>query len=282
MKKLTAILLLISLGLGMYLFCKPATLPTADLASPSQEVRDAAAKVLRAKAKPTSKIKWALFSVRLKLCKTKNEVLELLKTYGVSKTPVGGWGSIAEYMDYQLDDYWVLTCGFDTNPNQLFYTSKLSPRWREFFVWPATNFTGAWINYYANGQIFCDDHFLNGQRHGECTSYTPDGRKASIWHYDEGKANGMWVQYFPSGQIQMQCLYSNQMRVGDRVWFYTNGCIQIREHYDNGNRNGPKTTYFPTGKIKSQCLYSNYTKVGLEVEYNEDGTTNLVKDYSHP
>ena len=280
MKKLTAILLIISLGFGMFLFFKPATLPTADLASPSQEVRDAAAKELRAKAKPTSKIKWSLFSVRLKLCKTKNDVLELLKTYGVSTTPVGGWGSISEYMDYQLDDYWILSCEFDTNPNQLFYKSKLSPRWRCFFVCPATNYTGAWINYYANGQKFSEDFFQNGQPHGECTTYFPEGKKSSVWHYDDGKVNGMRTDYFLSGQIHVQCLYSNQMRIGDEVWFYTNGFTQLREHYDNGKWNGPKTIYFPSGKIKSQCLYSNNEQVGIEVVYNEDGSTNSIIDHS--
>lgn len=280
MKRLTAILLITLLGLGMFLFCKPATLPTADLASPSQEVRDAAATTLHAKAKPTSRVKWLLFMARLEACKTKADVLKLLKTYGVSTTPVGGWGSIAEYWDYQLDDYWVLSCEFDTNLVQLFYKWKLSPRWRCFFVRPATNYTGVWINYYANGQKFTEDFFQNGQRHGECTTYFPEGMRSSIWHYDGGKANGMWTQYFPSGQIQTQCLYSNQMRVGDRLWFYTNGYTQLREHYDNGKLNGPKTIYFPTGKIKSQCLYSNYERIGIEVKYNEDGTTNSIIDHS--
>ena len=270
-----------SLVLGIFLLNKPSALPTSDLMSPSQEVRDAAAKVLRVKAKPSSKLKWALFSVRLKFCKTKSDVLELLKTYGVSTNPVGGVGSIAEYLDYQLDDYWVLTCGFDTNPEHLFFNWKLSPRWRSYFVRPSTNFTGIWINYFANGQKNSEEHLLNGQRHGEHTTYYPDGQKGSVWHYDNGKLNGMRASYFNDGQIQGQDFYSNQMRVGESVRFHTNGSLLWRENYINGQRNGPFIIYFPSGKIRTSIQYTNGEKVGFEITYNEDGTTNSVVDHSN-
>jgi hypothetical protein len=55
MKRLFPVLLVLILG------CKPAANPVSDLASPSQETRDAAAIVLRATAKPPPKIKWFFF-----------------------------------------------------------------------------------------------------------------------------------------------------------------------------------------------------------------------------
>ena len=285
MKRLIAILIIVvSLGYCFYLLCKPAAAPTTDLASPSQEIRSAAAKVLRANAKPPWRIKWFFFTQHLKAGESETNILNLLRSYNLSTQIESGMGGLGEYWEFRLDDYWLLGVVLNNNDykNKFLERWKLVSRWRAVAVWPSTNFTGYWINYYANGNKFTEGHYQNGFRSGAFTTYEPDGLKNSVWHYDGGKANGMWMQYFPSGQIQVQCLYSNQMRVGDRVWFYTNGYTQLCEHYDNGKLNGPKIIYFPSGKIKYQCLYSNSERVGIEVIYKEDGTTNSVKDFSHP
>ena len=73
-----AIALAVLLSLFLYQIDKPDNLPTSDLASPSQEIRDAAAKVLRATAKPPSKIKWFFFTCHLKKGETETNIFELL------------------------------------------------------------------------------------------------------------------------------------------------------------------------------------------------------------
>ncbi|MEI8289643.1 MAG: toxin-antitoxin system YwqK family antitoxin [Verrucomicrobiota bacterium] len=284
MKRFRNILtIIVSFGLFLYLLCKPAALPTTDLASPSQEVRDAAAKILRSKAKQSMKVKWFFLVHRIKAGQTPDELLKFVRAYNpdAESEPSGGLqgGFRGSYYAYHLDGYWALECHFSEQGNLDEW--KLTPRWRYYFVRPATNFTGAWINYYANGQKFTVDFFHNGQRHRECLTYFPDSMKSSVENYDDGKANGMMTRYFPSGQIQSQTLYSNHAKVGEAVRFYTNGCPERREYYSNGQRNGPMTIYFPSGKIKTSTYYKNGEKVGLEITYNEDGTTNSVVDRSH-
>ena len=267
--------------LCLYSICMPAALPTSDLASQSQEVRDTAAKVLRAKAKPPWKIKWLVLTTPLKVCKTETNVLELLKAYNVKPEPGLIWGSLSEFAEYQLDDYWMLGCEYDSDTKALIRWKLLSS-WRNFYLQPATNFSGIWVTYFANGQKSSEANYQDGKLAGELISFRPDGSRNSVWHYDHGKANGLWTQYYPSGQIQFECQYSNSVRVGDRVFYNESGSKRSIVHYDNGKENGLCIVYFPSGKVESQCQYSNDVKVGLEVRYNEDGTTNSVKDSSKP
>jgi hypothetical protein len=283
MKRIAVIASIFLLGLGVYFFCKPAPLPTADLASPSQEVRDAAAKILRVKAKPPSKSIWSFrFTVHLRKGESKTNILALLRSYNLSAHIAGGYGGIGEYDQYRLDDYWLLGVYLDNND----YTNlplvhwKLVPRWREFYVQPPTNFSGVWTTYYANGQKSTEGHFQNGLRSGAFAIYQPDGWNNTVWNYENDKINGMWTQYYPSGQIEIQCLYSNQHRVGDMVSYYENSSKKFVCHYDDGRANGPSIGYFQSGKISYQCINSNGQRIGLAVRYNEDGTTNSVENHS--
>ena len=279
-----ALFVALLLVLCLYLLCKPADLPTSDLASPSQEVRDAAAKVLRAKAKPTWKIKWFFFTSHIKKGEAEKDILELLHSCKFNTEPEAGMGGLGEYREYRLDDYWLLGCVFNNNDYKRLFLEewKLKSRWRDVFIKPPTNFSGVWITYYANGQKSTESNYKGGSRSGEFIGFDPNGSKRSVWHYDNGVAQGLYTQYFPSGQIQVQCQYSNAVRVGDRVLYYENGSKRSSEHYDNGKRNSSRTVYFPSGKIESQRQYSNDLRVGFEVHYNEDGTTNSVRDFSKP
>jgi hypothetical protein len=278
------IVLAVLLSLLLHQIYKPDNVPTSDLASPSQEKRDAAAKMLRVTAKPSSKFKWVLRTAFIRAGETQTNIFDFLRAYNLSTQPEAGMGGLGAYYEYRLDDYWLLGCEFNNidYKNLILEKWKLIPRWRDIFFLPSTNFSGVWITYYANGQKSSEGNYKDGNRSGEFIDFYLDGSRSSVWHYENGKRNGLWTQYFPSGRIQIQCLLSNYLKIGDMVWYYENGLKQSITHYDNGEKNGPSTVYFPSGKIESQCQYSNYTKVGLEVKYNEDGTTNSVKDYSKP
>jgi antitoxin component YwqK of YwqJK toxin-antitoxin module len=285
MKRPLIILIIVSLGFCLYLICRPAKLPTADLNSPSQEIRDAAAKVLRAKAKPTWKIKWLFFTRHLKKGETETNVLDLLQSYHLKPEPGKIFGGLGEYAVYGLDNYWSLGCEYNNNDYKRLTLDgwKLRAGWRSFYVAPPTNFSGVWVNYYASGQKANEEHYKDGQRSGELVCFESDGSIRATQYYDDGKRHGLWTQYFPSlHKIEMQRQYSNNLQIADEIWYYTNGSIRTITHYEGNHYNGPRKIFSPTGKIASQCLYSNFTKVGLEIKYNEDGTTNSVEDHSHP
>jgi hypothetical protein len=215
-KRFFPVLLVLILG------CKPAASPTSDLASPSQETRDAAAKILRATVKPPSKIKWMLRTAFIRIGENKTNVLKFLRPYNVT-TQGGvrvGLGPYWEY--YWLDDYWILGCQYQDDDNSLIQKELLSG-WREVAVWPSTNFSGVWINYYANGQKFTEYNYKNGSRSGECIVFYRTGSKSSVWHYDNGITEGLMTYYYPTGRIQFQGQYSNNVKVGFGVSYNEDG-----------------------------------------------------------
>jgi len=100
MKRFFAILLVVISG------CKPAPSPSADLASPSQEVRDAAAKMLRVTAKPPSKLKWFFFTRHVYKGERETDVLALLRSHHLNTQIEGGLGGGGiNYEEFRLDDY---------------------------------------------------------------------------------------------------------------------------------------------------------------------------------
>ena len=106
-------------------------------------------------------------------------------------------------------NYWRLCCNFNNNdPNSLTLEEwKLVPGWRAFDVWPATNFTGVWVNYYANGQKFTEGSYTGGSR------------------------SGIFVSFFHSGRIRFQGVYSNNVQVGAWVRYSEDGSTNSVKDY---------------------------------------------------
>jgi hypothetical protein len=227
MRRYCGLILIFILG------CGPATPPTADLASPSQRTRDAAAATLRSTVKPPSNRKWLALTRQLRAGENETNVLALLQAHHLSTQAQSGFGGLGEGRTYRLDDYWCLGCNFNNNdPNCLTLDSwKLVPGWRAFDVWPATNFTGMWINYYANGQPFSKGSYTNGTRGGEHVTFRPDGSKGSVWHYDHGLADGLCTLYFSSGRIWSQEVYSHGHPVGVWVTYREDGSTNYVRDY---------------------------------------------------
>jgi hypothetical protein len=225
-----AVLLAVLLLLFLYLIYKPSNLPTVNLASPSQETRNATAKILRAIAKPPPKLKWLFFTLHIRKGESEEDILKLLKSYNIKPWPGVIVGSLAEFDEYYLDDYWILNCEYRSDDKSLIEW-KLSSGWRGYDVpWP-TNFTGAWITYYANGQKFIEGNFTNGKRAGEFVEFNPAGLTNFVCFFDNDKQNRLWTQYFPSGQIQYQVQYSNNVKMGNGIWYNKDGSTNHISNY---------------------------------------------------
>ncbi len=226
MRQYCGLMLILILG------CRPATPPTADLASPSQRTRDAAAAILRSTVKPPSKHKWLWLTRQLRAGENETNILALLQSHRLSTHPEYAFGGLGEARTYRLDDYWCLGCDFNNNdPNSLSLERwKLVPSWRAFGVWPSTNFTGVWVNYYANGQKFTEGTYTGGSRSGIYVSFEPDGSIGAVQHYDHGIAHGLCT-LFQAGRIRSQGVYSNNVRAGVWVRYSEDGSTNCVKDY---------------------------------------------------
>src|SRR5688572_15304632 len=98
---------LAALGFVMLLLSVASATPRDDLASPSQQVRDAAAEKVRATYKPTPRSRFKrLVKAIQRRGMTKRKVLALLKPYNPTMEGGGASGG-GETILFRIDDGWI-------------------------------------------------------------------------------------------------------------------------------------------------------------------------------
>lgn len=213
-------------------FCWSTSLigsPADELGSSSQEVRNAAAKILRSSYTAPSRTNWEAIVNSITNGMTKTNLLELLSPYHV--TPIWGMGSGGSHsQSYRLDDAWMLVCWF-RNQGDILFERTLSPSLRNVWVAPPTNFTGIWITYFVNGQKSHEIHYDAGKYHGEFTSFSPDGSKSVVQHHDHHVVVGEDTGYYPSGRIKYRGLHEAGKQVGTWIWYNEDGSVQSTKDY---------------------------------------------------
>lgn len=203
--------------------------PASDLSSPSQELRDTAAKILRDSFVAPSRTNWESVVNAISNGMTKATVVKLLSPYKVTaQRGIGSGGSYSE--SYRLDDGWVLLCWF-RNQGDVLFERTLSPSLRYVWVAPSTNFTGTWVTYYVNGQKSHEIQHDDGKYHGEFIAYNPDGSKCYVQHFDHHVAEGADTGYYASGRIKYQGVYQTGKQVGTWVWYNEDGSTNSTKEY---------------------------------------------------
>jgi hypothetical protein len=203
--------------------------PASDLSSPSQETRDAAAKILRSSYIAPSQTNWDAIVNSITNGMTKINVLDLLSPYHV--TSGSGFGSGNSHSEsYRLDDAWMLTCWF-RNQGDILFDRTLSPSLRNVWVAPPTNYAGIWITYFVNGQKSHQIHYDGGKYHGEVIAYNPDGSKCYVQHYDHHVIVDEDTGYYSSGRIKYRGQHKAGKQAGTWTWFNEDGSVQSKVDY---------------------------------------------------
>jgi len=85
------------------------------------------------------------------------------------------------------------------------------------------------LEYYDNGNVLSQIHYLDGKRDGSCRYWYDDGTLMNEGFYKNGKMTGRWMSYFEDGQLESHGTYkyieSGVYSRKDGVWQY---------YYDNG------------------------------------------------
>ena len=88
------------------------------------------------------------------------------------------------------------------------------------------------IEYWNNGQVLSQIHYLDGKRDGSCRYWYDDGTLMTEGFYKNGKMTGFWMSYYDNGQLESHGTYkyieSGVYSRKDGVWkyYYNNGQIQ--------------------------------------------------------
>jgi len=136
--------------------------PREDLASPSQETRNAAAAKQRTAFKPAPRSKFTSLVAKIKKPgMTKDKTLVLLKPYRPQTEGAGASGG-GETILYRIDDSWLLECGFSDRGDGKVLGVRLVSSIRDVWVEPPSDFTGTWKTYLANGKVSHEMHYEHG------------------------------------------------------------------------------------------------------------------------
>jgi hypothetical protein len=202
--------------------------PVEDLASPSQETRDAAAKVLRETAQAVPKEKWEplmqAMQEAVKKGETKPEILERLKPFKTT-TEIGMGGGKAYTESYRLDDYWVLRCVYRTEADTL-SACELQEQMRRVWIDPPADFTGVWTTYYANGRRSHEIHYAEGKYSGTFTSFRADGSMTYVQTYDRHTIDGEELGFYPSGKVMYRSYYRKGKQIGTWTSYHEDGTVK--------------------------------------------------------
>jgi len=205
--------------------------PRSDLASPSQKIRDAAARILLISYTPPPRTNWESFVATIKVGDSKTNVLEQLRRFNADLRPEWGMGSGESCLEsYRLDDLWMLECQFLCSSNTL-VERKLTDHLRYIWVEPPPKFTGVWTTYYVNGQKSHEVHYKDGKYDGEFTRFRPDGSKWYLQHSVAGISEGEDTGFFPSGRIMYRGVYRAGVQVGTWTWYNEDGSVRSTQDY---------------------------------------------------
>src|ERR1035437_9559962 len=158
----------------------------SELRSPSAEARAAAAKILRANpvSPPATNWNWLLAALKIGTPMTNVEA-KLRSVHAQLELKCDITVPSVWLETYRLDDLWLLYCHFHYVSNTLIET-KLFQKWRGIGLPPPPHFTGVWTTYYANGQKLRQTRYKNGDYDGDDIGYYPSGRVGN-WSTRKGK-----------------------------------------------------------------------------------------------
>jgi len=198
--------------------------PVADLASPVQSVRDAAAAFLRANYTPPARTNWDGLLASLKIGEAETNIEARLDSIGVTNA-CGFDKGLMSHTYYQLDDAWVLYCNY-TISNSTLAAVEILNSVRSAWLNPPPHFTGRWVVYYVNGQKCNERYCQDGKSHGPDTYFNHDGSKRTISHYVHGLAEGERISYYPDGRIETWSAYKAGQPVGRFINYNEDGSVR--------------------------------------------------------
>jgi hypothetical protein len=122
-------------------------------------------------------------------------------------------------------------------------------------------FTGAVLEYYANGQIKSRSSISNGLLEGLSEGWHTNGVLQVSEHFAKGVSNGLRTKYYENGKKLSETRVINGTIEGLYQRWHENGILAQRFYLTNGLPNGEAVSYFPDGALKARVRLDHGTVV---------------------
>jgi antitoxin component YwqK of YwqJK toxin-antitoxin module len=154
---------------------------------------------------------------------------------------------------------------------------------------------GTFREYYANGKIKKEEHYLDDQLHGYYREFDGNGELVMAMRYERGKIMeeidedlkellDMKSTFDEQGRLVFTGGYKEGVPVGIHRFFDTTGVVQNAYLYNDlgqkiaegvideqGNRKGLWTDFYTTGEIRAKGTYDNNQRAGPWTFYYRTG-----------
>ena len=96
------------------------------------------------------------------------------------------------------------------------------------------------IEYWDNGKVLSQIHYLDGKRDGSCRYYYENGVLMNEGFYKNGKMTGIWISYHKNGQIKSHGSYkytesgAYSRKTGVWKYYYDTGQLQTESIIKDG------------------------------------------------
>ena len=114
------------------------------------------------------------------------------------------------------------------------------------------------LEYYDNGNVLSQIHYVDGKRDGSCRYWYDDGTLMNEGFYKNGKMTGIWMSYYENAQIESHGTYK-----------YTESGVYSR-------KDGVWQYYYDNGKLKRESIITDgveemkfYDKDGKEISIDQ-------------
>lgn len=87
------------------------------------------------------------------------------------------------------------------------------------------------------------------ERHGEWTTWYPNGQEQLRGHFQNDKEDGVFVWWYPNGQKSAEGEYRAGQQQGTWVWWHTNGQKSSEGDYRDGDQIGRWTVWNDQGRV---------------------------------
>lgn len=131
---------------------------------------------------------------------------------------------------------------------------------------------GAYIEYYPDGQKFCEGKYDNGVITGEWQYWHPNGQLRKTVIFENAKPNGKIEMFRPDGTLEAVQSFKNGVRNGEWSIYYDDGKTpQFKTNFTDGKLDGERITFYSDGTVKQKSVFAAGLLDGLVEEFDESG-----------
>jgi len=248
------------------------------LRHPHSAVRESAAAVLRQifSAKPGSddssvKAAWTAKIGQIQPGMTEAQVFGIFPRYP---------GTNDSRSQYRLDPHWMLKVDYD-NQNLVKTPPELIRSALLVAVPVPTNYTGTWIQWYANGQKGLESQCRNGKFDGLSTHFWDNGSKAHEQNYKDNALDGPTAGWHVDGKKSYEGHYRFASQHGTWTRWYANGGKQSETEYKDGQCHGRDAQWQENGRRNSNVYYADGIGNGENTHWDNDGNLIWVRKFEN-